>query len=693
MKLLAIDTETTLIPPPVLGAKGRTRLSPFIVPDLVCASYATSDDTSGVVVRPDLPHLLDMLTEGLTNGTELVFHNFAFDFFVLIKADPRFRPLLETYVDRCAVHDTMVLETLLQIARGSSVHTDKILRSRSLQYLAESRCGRILPKDDVVRLHFGDYLGREHALPQVFRDYAEQDAVATLAVYRAQLPEVRLYASTATRYPVFPDAAAKFGLLGESVHVKGAVALMWLEQFPLRVDVPRAQEFLARYNGERAHLEYALLAFKWARRAPKSSKFSLNLKGIRAVLKSWAADNGIVPPLSDTGLVTTERDYWKEHLTAFSGDPATAHTLTDTAARLGVFLRFQAVIKQLGFLEVYAAGPEHYPSYFNIGARTGRTSASRPNVQQIPKSRDSLRSLFIPRPGHRIAECDFAAAELVALAQVYKLAYGGSALGDALNAGIDPHAAAAERLYGPTDYAKLDDAERKTARKMAKALNFGQPGGLGAAKFCGYLKRLTGIVIDEPTARGMLRANRTADPALNAYLSDRDPESKLRLAADNLGLSFEQLIEALGAYTEDGDISGRLATSNLRAWANGDPSAAPNLLAPPGFDAGYDLFKETTAAPYGLIRGRAAFCPSHNTPYQASTAAAQKIALYNLWRLWTPSSPWQPIVQVHDSIAIDHPPDLDCAFLKNAMLAATQVLYPDIRAGADLTTNLERWGE
>ncbi len=100
-----------------------------------------------------------------------------------------------------------------------------------------------------------------------------------------------------------------------------------------------------------------------------------------------------------------------------------------------------------------------------------------------------IRECFCARPGRAIVGADLPQLELYTLSQTCYTWFGHSALGEMLKAGIDPHTAFASKLYGCTydEGIVLKDAEDKKfydKRQIAKAFNFGKPGGLGPQKLC-----------------------------------------------------------------------------------------------------------------------------------------------------------------------------------------------------------------
>lgn len=129
-----------------------------------------------------------------------------------------------------------------------------------------------------------------------------------------------------------------------------------------------------------------------------------------------------------------------------------------------------------------------WPVHTTYGlAETGRTTSSKPNIQNVTK-RPGLRECYIARAGFLFAQCDYPTLELYTLAQCCLAWLGQSKLAEALNGGLDAHLWFAASMLG-VSYDEADkrlkdkDPELKKTRQLAKAANFGFPGGMGVAKF------------------------------------------------------------------------------------------------------------------------------------------------------------------------------------------------------------------
>jgi DNA polymerase-1 len=122
------------------------------------------------------------------------------------------------------------------------------------------------------------------------------------------------------------------------------------------------------------------------------------------------------------------QDYLSKH--GFKGIPnAQADTLrkfvdkfpnTEAATIARKVLDYKEVAKNsstygMNWIETYAEKIDEniyvvYGNYHQIGAETGRTSCSDPNIQNVPNN-DEYRSKFIARPGHKLIIADFSQQE------------------------------------------------------------------------------------------------------------------------------------------------------------------------------------------------------------------------------------------------------------------------------------------
>jgi len=690
----AIDCETSRFRIQKTGWKAKTSIEPFGGHELVLGSICGGGFCK-VYHREELLGEIEHLL--LNTRDHLVFHNCAFDIPVFCRACPPLKPLFIAAVNAGQVHDTFLLELVGRLARGSGVTKENLFSGLRLDDFAKRYVGMKLNKDEAIRLEFGQFLN-DTAVPERFLEYAAQDAIATAKVYKKMRAKYEQYAEPEEcRYPALPDAKKKFGLLDEISQVKGALGLAWLQQFPLRVDTELARTTRDAYQDEAERLKGALIQFKFGSCGPKTGKFKLSHKTLMSKLEAWAKEQDIVPERTDTGRISLKHDDWAGLLPRASGPllacPKKAVAMCD---KLSVWLRFARVRKLLNtYLHVYACSEVHFPRYMNIGARTTRMSASKPNIQNIPKRNDGIRGLFMPQKGYKLIEADYVSAELVALAQTWHLMYGGSNLEDALNGSEDAHVATARKMFA-AEWGDASPAERKQLRQTAKAVSFGLPGGLGARKFTDYARRW-GVDLNFDDARALRRLALDAEPALRAYLSDeRSATRRLRVASRNLGCEYATLVGHLRAWRdeEEGTIHGMAALKRLFRWSRNE---APefDIPTPPGFDRKWDLWKSPSRSPTGCVRGNSSYTQAHNHPFQAAVASALKDALFRLWSEWTPDASWNPVCCVHDSVLVEARPSsvtLASMILERCMVDALKQVCPDIRCAVDLEVK-DRWGK
>lgn len=115
---------------------------------------------------------------------------------------------------------------------------------------------------------------------------------------------------------------------------------------------------------------------------------------------------------------------------------------------------------------------------FNPSVLTGRTSCSKPNVQNLPKA-EGLRGQYCAPPGKVLLAIDYDQIELCSLAESNYERFGFSKQGDKINAGIDVHVDMGAQFY-EMEYddlfklAKIEQTgEGKKKRSWGKVPNFG----------------------------------------------------------------------------------------------------------------------------------------------------------------------------------------------------------------------------
>lgn len=175
---------------------------------------------------------------------------------------------------------------------------------------------------------------------------------------------------------------------------------------------------------------------------------------------------------------------------------------------------------------------------------TGRTSCRSPNIQNLPRD-DRLRSMYIADPGYVMCSCDYNQQELIALSQVTYSRFGHSLMRDLINNDIDIHGFMGTTISGRLkglpkfdvtdeeivtlykgvikDFKKEDPKEFKSLRQLAKALDFGLPGKLGAKTFVAYARNY-GVEITLDEAIPLCNLWKDTFPETREYLDNPGPD-------------------------------------------------------------------------------------------------------------------------------------------------------------------------
>jgi hypothetical protein len=150
--------------------------------------------------------------------------------------------------------------------------------------------------------------------------------------------------------------------------------------------------------------------------------------------------------------------------------------------------------KDLKFLIEGTRVPIH--TKFGI-ADTTRITSARPNLTNLRKA-EGIRECFEPRPGHCFVAGDHIGMELVTFAQLCVSKLGLWDMASSINSGTDRHCLVAADILG-ISYAqaiarkKAGDPELDTMRNVAKIVNFGRQGFMGAKTLRLQAKTIYGI--------------------------------------------------------------------------------------------------------------------------------------------------------------------------------------------------------
>lgn len=132
-----------------------------------------------------------------------------------------------------------------------------------------------------------------------------------------------------------------------------------------------------------------------------------------------------------------------------------------------------------------------HPTYYQLGARSGRFSCRNPPLQTIPRDA-AARTCFVAAPGYQIVRADYSQIELRIVARLS----GDARMQRAYRKGDDLHRLTAALVTGKT----IADVSEED-RRLAKAINFGLIYGMGAAKLQSYAETKYGVTLSLEQAK------------------------------------------------------------------------------------------------------------------------------------------------------------------------------------------------
>ena len=484
MSWVAYDTETDLISP------GRA------APPLACLSYVTEEGAEGLVNRHDA---LPLFERWLDEKRTFVGQNIAFDMGVMAAEYPHLLPRIFDSYDAGRVKDTKIRQQIVDIAMGcyrgfTKDNGEKVRYDYSLAALAKRFLGIVLDKD-TYRMGYGALRDIPISLwPEGAQKYALDDARVTATLFRTQQQDEQW----------MPDEAHR-------------MRSCWWQHLTATWGIRTRKDAVERLAAD-AHKRYeeietALIAKGYVKAHKNPEKRSRNTKVAKARMVAVCEARSLAVPLTDSGQVCLDAEACED-----SED-----------LDLKLYSELSTIKKTLStdipMLELGTLYPIH--TRFNL-AESGRSTSSSPNIQNV-RTFMGIREAFAPREGYVYAQSDYASLELHTLAQVCYSILGGSTLGDTINAGMDCHTDFAGMILGiPYEEAarrrKLpkSDAVRKEIdgrRDMAKAANFGLPGGLGIDTFIIVAKAMFGVVLSYAEAEALKAAWLRKWPEMKAYFA------------------------------------------------------------------------------------------------------------------------------------------------------------------------------
>lgn len=153
------------------------------------------------------------------------------------------------------------------------------------------------------------------------------------------------------------------------------------------------------------------------------------------------------------------------------------------------FMEYRKVTKAIqSFLSplpqyINSATGRLHPSYYQLGAHSGRFSCGNPNIQQIPRGKE-FRDCFVPAKGNKLVIADYSQIELRVAAEIAE----DTTMMAAYRQNMDLHALTASLVAN-----KPIEMITKQERQAAKAVNFGLIYAMGAKGLQGYAKTVYGV--------------------------------------------------------------------------------------------------------------------------------------------------------------------------------------------------------
>jgi hypothetical protein len=505
----AIDTETT---------HAGTVSEP--IPDLCITAFW--DPERGSILQPAHRTDWDLVAETYQRGAVLA--NSPFDAYVFRKARPEIWPtILEAY-DQGLVFDVNTREKMIAAATGRKVHRVN-LETVCEQY------GIDVSKDDPVRKRYREILGLElDQIPEAFITYAARDPYVTWEAFRMQ---------EETAPPGCFDTL--------TVHAQGHLALWDQTVNGIMSDVERARALDRSISERMDMIAFYLfprgLIYLKGKRKPVVAR---SQKLAQEVMRDWCKETGNEITETKKGPSLAADALRKAQIPAdhdLRGYALWGSLSSLRKKNIPVFER-PIVRTRYDEFKVTARTGSSNPNWPRNAADCGPDEWTGTNLQNLARpdtlvdlgfdEGEGFRECLVPRPGYKFIISDWGGAELVTLAQALLRLFGWSKLAEILQQGRDLHGEMGAKILG-IDYATFDKAikEHKQARQLAKAADFGFPGGLGYARFVDFARTQYGIVISVREAKKLKGLWKSLLPEMDLYFqwieSLRTPSGKFRV--------------------------------------------------------------------------------------------------------------------------------------------------------------------
>lgn len=182
------------------------------------------------------------------------------------------------------------------------------------------------------------------------------------------------------------------------------------------------------------------------------------------------------------------------------------------------------------------------------GAKTGRFTGSKPNLQNVPRARE-IRSVFVAAPGCSLICADYSQLELRVMAAIS----GDPVMTEAYREGRDLHATTAAAMLG-IGVEQFDTANpaHADARKKAKAINFGIIFGSGANGLREFARDAYDILLTVEEASAMIRRFLTTYGGVAGWMREQEARTRRYGFIETVGgRRYWFAWEAGGAYSRN----------------------------------------------------------------------------------------------------------------------------------------------
>ena len=469
---VSIDLETTLI----------SESEP--IPRMICYGHYNGEIAG---VGTDLKSLLGILNVALTKKSQVIFHNSAFDLLVIYnEADAVGKQVIIDLVEQNLVTDTYIREMLYDLSTKGFISKGYSLAALAEKYLGIERTD----KEDGWRLRYSELEGIPvDQWPKEAVDYVEEDVRNTFDVWREQ--------------ELVRKAFGPGSMNTETLQIAANLALSNSTALGLQVDQSVISKMETTLSEQQVVYARSLESFGLGE-YDKKGTFKRSTKAFREYVAKVTH-----PVYTAKGNIKIDKNQLKK-----LDDP-----------KIKVWDEFSSLQKVLtSYLPKLKSESGIIRPAYDILKETGRTSSRATknypslNIQNLPRVA-GLRESFVPREGKKFVSIDYSNLELCSAAQALHDIYGESALLDAINEGDEPvdlHTRLGEKL------SELDNNRYplKYYRTMAKPINLGYPGGIGAKKVAKISEDTYDISMTVEKARELRKLFLQTYPQLEKFLNE-----------------------------------------------------------------------------------------------------------------------------------------------------------------------------